>query len=109
MHGRQVISYPELTERVARLARGLASLGLNRGDRLALLLPNRLELVEALRASFHGGFVAVPLNWHLHPDEAGYIVRDSGAAAIIVSGETADAARVIPGQVHVLHVGTGTR
>ena len=54
-------------------------------------MPNHPELVESLWAAFHGGFVAVPVNWHLHPDEVGYIVRHCAAAAVVVSDETAAA------------------
>ncbi|MGW7751291.1 class I adenylate-forming enzyme family protein [Streptomyces violaceusniger] len=95
-------SYPELVDRVARVAAGLRRLGLRPGDRVALLLPNRPELVEMLWACFWGGFVAVPLNWHLHPDEIAYVVEQSGAAAILVSAETSAAADMLPPQVRII-------
>jgi acyl-CoA synthetase (AMP-forming)/AMP-acid ligase II len=69
-----------------------------------VLLPNRPELVESLWAAFHGGFVAVPVNWHLHPDEVGYIAAQCGAAAVIVSDETAGVVRALPGGAQVIHV-----
>jgi acyl-CoA synthetase (AMP-forming)/AMP-acid ligase II len=78
VQGSRSLTYPALGNRVARLAAGLAGLGLERGDRVVLLMPNRPELAESLWAAFHGGFVAVPVNWHLHPDEVGYIVRHCG-------------------------------
>jgi fatty-acyl-CoA synthase len=105
VHDARSLSYPALGDRVGRLAAGLAGLGLRRGDRVVLLMPNRPELVESLWAAFHGGFVAVPVNWHLHPDEVGYIVRHCGAAVVIVSDETAAATRGLPDAVRVLHVG----
>src|SRR6202050_4756556 len=98
-------TYRALGGRVARLAAGLAGLGLRRGDRIVLLMPNRPELVESLWAAFHGGFVAVPVNWHLHPDEVDYIVRHCGAAAVVVSDETAAATSTLPDAVRVLRVG----
>jgi acyl-CoA synthetase (AMP-forming)/AMP-acid ligase II len=82
VQGSRALTYAELGDRVARLAAGLAALGLRPGDRIVLLMPNRVELVESLWAAFHGGFVAVPVNWHLHPDEVGYSIRHRGAAAI---------------------------
>ncbi|MDR7301613.1 acyl-CoA synthetase [Haloactinomyces albus] len=104
VYRQRVITYPELLDRVARLASGLAALGVERGDRVVLLLPNRPELVELLWASFHGGFVAVPVNWHLHPDEVGYIVEDSEATLLVVADETAAAAHVVTDHVRVLHL-----
>lgn len=103
-YGQRVLTYPQLAERVARLATGLAGLGLRRGDRIVILMPNCPELVEVLWASFRGGFTAVPVNWHLHPDEVAYIVGDCGAAAIVITDDTADAARALPEDVHVLRV-----
>ncbi len=107
VQGDRALTYRALGDRVARLAAGLAGLGLRRGDRIVLLMPNRPELAEALWAAFHGGFVAVPVNWHLHPDEVGYIVGHCGAAAVVVSDETADAARALPAAVRVLRVARG--
>src|ERR1700761_578670 len=104
VQGHRALSYTELGDRVARLAAGLAGLGLRPGGRVVLLMPNRSELVESLWAAFHGGFVAVPVNWHLHPDEGGYIAGHCGAAAVIVTDETAAAARGLPERVRVLRV-----
>jgi acyl-CoA synthetase (AMP-forming)/AMP-acid ligase II len=112
VQGTRTLTYRALGDRVGRLAAGLAGLGLRRGDRVVLLMPNRPEFVESLWAAFHGGFVAVPVNWHLHPDEVGYIVRHCGASAIIVTDETAAVTRTLPATVQVLRVapagGSGT-
>lgn len=104
VQGPRTLTYGELGDRVGRLAAGLTGLGLGRGDRVVLLMPNRIELVETLWAAFHGGFVAVPVNWHLHPDEVDYIVRHSGASAVVVSDETAAATHPLPEEVRVLRV-----
>lgn len=103
--GDSVTGYPELVDRVGKIASGLAGLGLRRGDRVALLLPNRPELVETLWACFWGGFVAVPLNWHLHPDEVSYVIENCGAAAVLVADETLAATRAFPAHVRVLRAG----
>jgi acyl-CoA synthetase (AMP-forming)/AMP-acid ligase II len=107
VQGERALTYRELGDRVARLAAGLAGLGLVRGDRVVLLMPNRPELVESLWAAFHGGFTAVPVNWHLHPDEVAYIVGHCGAAAVVVSDETAAATRGLPDGVRVVRTGPG--
>ncbi|GAA2849019.1 long-chain fatty acid--CoA ligase [Pseudonocardia halophobica] len=105
VHGSSVQNYPELVRRVGRLAAGLRGLGLRRGDRVLLLTPNRTELVEALWACFHGGFVAVPVNWHLHQDEVSYIARHSGASVALLSDETAVATEGLADWVTVVRVG----
>ncbi len=107
VQGERALTYRELGDRVARLAGGLARLGLGPGDRVVLLMPNRPELVESLWAAFHGGFTAVPVNWHLHPDEVAYIVRHCGAAVVVVSDETAAATRGLPDGVRVVRTGSG--
>ena len=56
---------------------------MRRGDRVALLLHNGLEFVESLLACHLLGAVAVPVNFRLAPDEIAYILRDSGAVALI--------------------------
>lgn len=89
-YGEQHATYAEVTERVSRIAGALEATGLQRGDRIALVIPNRPELLEMLFACWWGGYVAVPVNWHLHPQEIDFILRDSGAAAVLVSKETRD-------------------
>ncbi len=105
VYGGRSLTHPQLVDRVARLSAGLRSIGLGRGDRMVLLMPNAPELVEALWAGFWGGFVTVPLNWHLHPDEVAYVVRHCGASAIVVSPDTVAAVDALPRDVRVLDVG----
>lgn len=101
-YGRETTSYPQLVDRVQRLADGLLSRGLKPGDRVVLDLPNRPEFVELMWACFWGGFVVVPLNWHLHPLEVAYIVENARASAILVADETLDSVHYLPDDVLVL-------
>jgi long-chain acyl-CoA synthetase len=55
-------TYERLAERAKRLARGLLGCGIRRGDRIALHLPNSLDLAAAYYACFHIGAIATPLN-----------------------------------------------
>src|ERR1700710_294903 len=82
-HQGRTTTYAELAARVSRLATGLATLGASPGDRVAVLLRNRRELVESMFACFAGGFGWVPLNARFTPAEVGYHVADSGAAVVI--------------------------
>lgn len=82
--GEEVRTYGEFAERSRRLAHVLAAMGVERGDRVALVLPNSFEFFEALHATGRARAVAVPVNTHFKADEAGWIVRDSGAKAVVV-------------------------
>ncbi|MCW2633461.1 MAG: long-chain fatty acid--CoA ligase [Pseudonocardia sp.] len=106
-YGDRSATYAQLADRVAALAAGLRRLGLKPGDRVALLLPNSPELVEALFAAMWGGFVAVPLNWHLHPQEVAWIVRHCAAGAIVVAAETESVVDAFDTDLHVLHTEHG--
>ena len=55
-------------------------LGLAPGDRVAIVMRNRPEYLEALYAVWHAGLVAVPVNARLHRDEIAYILEHSGTA-----------------------------
>ncbi len=82
-HDRQ-IPYTEVAERVDRTAAALADLGVEPGDRVALLLGNVPEFVYAFFGALRAGAVASPLNVMLTPEEVGYILADSGAKAVVV-------------------------
>ncbi len=76
-------TYGELDDRAARLAHVLRGMGVGDGDRLAVMLPNGIEFVEALAASAKLGISVLTLNWHLRADEVAWILDDSGAGALI--------------------------
>src|ERR1700758_2287841 len=77
-------TYPELFARSLRLAAGLAELGVGAGDRIALLLRNSIEFLEASIATVPLGASAVPINWHWRHDEVAHVLGDSGAKALVV-------------------------
>ncbi|MFM8984616.1 MAG: AMP-binding protein, partial [Planctomycetia bacterium] len=74
----------ELERLASRLASGLAALGLEEGDRVAILLPNCLELVVCYLACFRMRLVAVPLDYEYHPLQVGYALGHSGASMLVV-------------------------
>lgn len=92
-HGSRTATYAELARRAAALAAAWRAAGLEPGDRVLLLMTNRPELVEQLFACFWGGFVAVPLNRHLHPDEVEYVAGHCRASAAVVDESTRPAAQ----------------
>ncbi len=78
------ISYRELAERVANFALGLTQLGVQKGDRVALLSENCPEWAIADLAILSLGAVNVPLYATLPPPQVQHITSDSGAVALIV-------------------------
>jgi fatty-acyl-CoA synthase len=80
------VTYGELETSSARLASALHQLGLRTGDVVAVLSDNAPEAFEIYWAAIRSGLYVTFVNWHLSGDEAAYIVRDSGARVLIVSG-----------------------
>ncbi|MFF8918720.1 type I polyketide synthase [Streptomyces sp. NPDC015032] len=77
------VTYRELERRTARLAGHLAGLGLARGDRVAVLLGNRVEAVESLLAVTRASGVGVPLDPGSSEEELTRLLDDSGARVLI--------------------------
>ena len=73
----------EVTARAHRVANGLRAMGLERGDKVAVLLPNGVEYFDVLLGTSESGMYIVPINWHLAGPEVAYIVSDSGAKAVV--------------------------
>ncbi len=80
------ISAAEFTRRVRHITLGLADLGIKPGDRVALISENRPEWSIADLAILSAGAITVPLYTTQSIDQIEYIMRDSGACAILVSG-----------------------
>src|SRR3954462_3945727 len=81
--GARRLSYRELADRCAGLAARLASLGVEHGDRIALLAANGHRYLEAFFAVPAAGMVLVPLNTRLAHPELAQIVAHSGARVLI--------------------------
>ncbi|MCK4246683.1 AMP-binding protein, partial [Candidatus Bipolaricaulota bacterium] len=92
-HGRGIhlilneISYGRLGERVARLASALSELGVEKGDRVALISKPRAAWATAFFAILHCGATAVPLDPELQQAEIERIFAEAGVKGVIVSGE----------------------
>jgi acyl-CoA synthetase (AMP-forming)/AMP-acid ligase II len=80
-----------IATRVGAAAAGLReSFRLSPGDRVAIVMRNRPEYLEALFAIWHAGLVAVPVNARLHREEIAYILDDSGTAVVVTDDEHAE-------------------
>lgn len=80
-------TYRELNERTNSLANSLASLGVRKGDRVALLSPNRHQIIETSYACFKHGFIKVPLNYRLSVSELIYMLNNSESKVLILGEE----------------------
>src|SRR4030043_1926625 len=77
----------EINHDANRLGNALKGLGIGRGDRVAIQMPNCPEILSAFPAIYKIGAIVVPLNPLLRPDQAAYIYRDCGAKVIITSSD----------------------
>lgn len=81
------VSYSKLDELVSLCAGGLRALGLEAGERVAILMENSPEYIVSYFAILRAGGVAVPLNNFLTPHEVLYILNDSGCRVLIYSNQ----------------------
>jgi acyl-CoA synthetase (AMP-forming)/AMP-acid ligase II len=80
-------SFAELDSGANKAANMLAGLGCAKGDRVAVLLPNGHQFVEAFYGAARAGLMVVPLNWRLVADELAFMLCDSGATVLVFDAE----------------------
>src|SRR3954471_8031759 len=85
LFGETVIASMAMEEAVRRGASGLERLGVRQGDVVCILLHNSPEFLEAQLAARLLGAYWCPINWNYKADEAGCILRDSGAKVLITN------------------------
>ena len=81
------LTFRELNSRCNRVANALCAAGIEKGERVGLLLMNSAEFMEAYFALAKVGAVVVPLNWRLVADELEFILKDSGTRRLIFDEE----------------------
>src|SRR5437773_7317732 len=89
-------TYHQLRQQVDSLVGKLNQLGLGRGDRIAMALPNGLEVIASFLAASTVG-TAAPLNPAYTRDEFKFYLADTGARALILPPKEADEARAAAG------------
>jgi long-chain acyl-CoA synthetase len=77
------ITAGRLAARANQISNGLRALGLGRGDTLAVVVPNGVEIMELVLGAQQIGLYLTPINHHLVGPEIAYIVRDSGAKVLV--------------------------
>ena len=79
------LTYGELHDAAVRFAGGLAASGVQREQRIVLILQDTVDFPVAFWGAIHAGVVPVPVNTLLPAEQIGYILADSRAAAVVVS------------------------
>ena len=100
--GDRSLGFAEVDHLAGRFAGGLAALGVGKGDRVLLHLPNTWQWVVAYHAIARLGAIVVPANILLSADELAFIAADAEVAAAILApekdgAETGTALKVVPG------------
>ena len=92
-------SYSEFHDRVKRLASALMNAGVQKGDRVAYLVPNIPAMLEAKFGPLGIGAILVALNIRLSPREIAYILNHSGAKVLVFDTDFAPTVRSISGEI----------
>jgi acyl-CoA synthetase (AMP-forming)/AMP-acid ligase II len=85
--GTRRMTWAEVAEQSAHVAAGLEKLGLKAGDRIAMLLGNRIEFVLTMFGAARLGLVTVVLSTRQQKPEIAYVLADSGAKLIVYEAE----------------------
>lgn len=93
------LDYRQLWERTCRLGNALAGVGIEPGDRVALLMVNGKRYLEAYHAIATIGAAAVPLNFRFVASEIEYVVNHSGAKALIYDSAFAPVVKQLDGKL----------
>ena len=98
------LSYADLDQHSRAMAAYLQSLGLAKGDRVAIMMPNVPQYPMAVAAILRAGFVVVNVNPLYTPRELEHQLKDSGAKAIFIIENFASTLEKCIGQTSVAHV-----
>jgi fatty-acyl-CoA synthase len=105
--GDRRLSYAELAQRSHQVALLLQQLGIQRGDRVAILSVNCAEWVELFFAAAELGVILVPLNWRLAPAELDYQLQDCGPRLLFVGPEQQELANRLQSAPRRIAIGSG--
>lgn len=98
----RALSFWDLREAANRLANALAALGIRRGDRVAIVLPQRPETVVAYLACWRMGAIAVPLSFLFGPDALEYRLANSESKVALVDPHTLANLEALRGRLPLL-------
>ena len=84
------LTYAEVAQRVDAVAEQFAAAGIERGNVVAVMLPNQVELLLGLMAAWQPGNAATPVNPVFTANKAGYQIADSAAKLLLTADPGAD-------------------
>jgi len=84
LSGERSYTFRQMGDRVNRLANAFLDMGLNKGDRVAVLLPSTPEFHETFLAAAKAGLVLVPVNYYYLAEETTYAVNNVEASVLVV-------------------------
>lgn len=84
----RLITYRSLDDRMSRLAGALTRLGIEPGQRVGMLVRNRVEFIETMFGSMRMGAIPVPVNTHLPADTLAFVLQDAQCVAAVVDPES---------------------
>ncbi|MFC6300510.1 amino acid adenylation domain-containing protein [Pseudomonas sp. CCM 7893] len=87
VHGERSVSYSVLNRRANRLAHYLIAQGVKPGDSVAILLPRSIDMLASQLAILKCAAVYVPLDINAPAERQGFMVQDSGAAAVLTHAD----------------------
>ena len=91
----ETVTYGELDRRANAVTQLLIWMGLTAGDGIAIMLDNDPTYFELIWGARRLGLYYTPVSTHLTPEEAAYIVRDSGAKILFVASRFADTVQAL--------------
>lgn len=100
--GSKKITYAGLDELTSRIATGLISQGIGKGDRIAVFLDNCPEFIISYYSILKASATVVPINFMFKMEEAKYILQDSGATGIVTSRALLDTVKELRLRVDTL-------
>jgi long-chain acyl-CoA synthetase len=99
----QAIAPGDFERSVRQAAQGLEKLGVGAGDVVCIMLHNQPAFLEAMFAARMLGAFYCPINWHYKADEAGWILKDSGAKVLVTDPELrSHVGAGLPGEVSAI-------
>ena len=103
------LSYRELERRARGMALALDRMGVDHGERVAIVSPNATRFLISYFGVSAYGRILVPVNYRLNADEIGYIVDHSGASVLLVDPESEDSLRGISAKHKIVLDGAADR
>ena len=100
---KQQVTYADVLDTVHRVASGLLSLGVKKGDKVAMLLPNRVEFPCAWLAANTIGAVMVPVNARFVDEEIRYVLNHSEASVLVTSDNHLETVQRLKADLPRLH------